>query len=103
VYYVYVIELDDSVGPRLNPKYPNVYVGQSFHPPDKRFAQHLGGVKAAKKVKNHGKWLRRKLYQNYNPIHTRDLALMSPILVCKLGVVAIPAGYREPWGLNPAF
>lgn len=75
MYYVYVIELDDSVGPRLNPKYPNVYVGQSFHPPDKSFAQHLGGVKAAKKVKNYGKWLRRKLYQHYNPIQTRDLAL----------------------------
>jgi hypothetical protein len=75
-YYVYVVELDDSVGQRVDPKYPNVYVGQSVHPPEKRFAQHKTGFKAGrKKVQKHGKWLRPKLYMRYNPIDTRNLAL----------------------------
>jgi hypothetical protein len=83
-YYVYVIELEDSVGPRFNAKFPNVYVGQSVHPPDERFAQQLAGIKAGrKKVQKHGKWLRRKLYESYNPIDTRQLALAREAWLAK--------------------
>jgi predicted GIY-YIG superfamily endonuclease len=75
MYYVYVIELDNTVGARENAKYPNAYVGQTYLQPDERFAQHKAGIKAAKAVKNHGKWLRRKLYEKYNPVDTRNQAL----------------------------
>ena len=73
-YHVYVIELDDAVGPRSNPKYPNVYVGQSWLSPDERFVQHRTGIHASRYVKKHGKWLRPKLYEQHNPIATQDEA-----------------------------
>jgi hypothetical protein len=74
VYYVYVIELTDEAGPRLNPRRACVYVGQSVHTPDERFRQHKAGYKASRKVQRHGRWLRRKLYEQYNPIATREEA-----------------------------
>lgn len=65
-YYVYVIELDDAVGPRANSRYPPVYVGQSVVPPDERFTQHKAGYKASRHVRKHGKWLRKRLYERMN-------------------------------------
>ncbi len=57
------LSLHDSVGERLNPAYPSVYVGQSVHPPEERFAQHGAGYKASRYVRNHGRWLRPSLYR----------------------------------------
>ncbi len=74
-YYVYVIELSDAIGPRLDPEKPHVYVGQSAHPPDVRFAQHQAGYKAARSVRRFGTRLKPRLYQNYNPPATREEAL----------------------------
>ncbi len=74
MYYVYVIELTDDAGPRPNPRRACVYVGQSVHIPDERFRQHKAGYKASRKVRQHGRWLRRKLYEQYNPITTRQEA-----------------------------
>jgi hypothetical protein len=76
-YYVYVIELDDGIGPRTNPKYPSVYVGQSVVPPDERWAQHKTGYKASRHVKKHGRWLRRRLYEQLNPLPNREAALAA--------------------------
>lgn len=73
-YSVYVIELDDAIGPRKNPDYPHVYVGQTWLSPDERFAQHKAGIRASRHVRKHGKWLRRRLYEKYNPIATQDQA-----------------------------
>lgn len=74
-YYVYVIELADSVGPRLNARYPSVYVGQSACLPAIRFSQHKAGYRASRYVRRHGLWLRHRLYRRYNPVPTRDKAL----------------------------
>lgn len=73
-HYVYVIELDDAVGPRVNAQYPSVYVGQSYLLPEERFKQHIAGYKAARVVKKYGRWLRRGLYARYNPISGRKEA-----------------------------
>jgi hypothetical protein len=79
VYSIYVIEISDERGPRLNPKYPNVYVGQTALTPEERFAQHQVGYKASRYLWKGGKgrgqwlglWLKRGLYEQYNPIETR--------------------------------
>jgi hypothetical protein len=74
-----VIEISDERGPRLNPKYPSVYVGQTALTPDARFTQHRAGYKASRYFWKGGKgcgqwlalWLKRRLYEGYNPIETR--------------------------------
>src|SRR6266487_480369 len=62
-YYVYVIELDDTVGDRRDPKHPSVYVGQSAVPPAERFRQHKEGYRSSRHVRKHGKHLRPGLYR----------------------------------------
>jgi hypothetical protein len=79
VYSVYVIEISDERGPRLNPKYTNVYVGQTALTPEERFAQHKVGYKTSRYLWKGGKgrgqwlglWFKRRLYEGYNPIETR--------------------------------
>jgi GIY-YIG catalytic domain len=73
-YYVYVIQLDDAVGKRDNPRYPPVYVGQSARPPRERFEQHKSGHRASRVVRKHGKWLRWRLFDRYNPLPSRQAA-----------------------------
>ena len=79
-YYVYVIELDQSVLEikkfrDKNPKFfkgdPCVYVGQSAKKPNIRFEQHKEGYKANRYAKRFGLKLRPDLYEKYNPIPTR--------------------------------
>jgi hypothetical protein len=80
-----VIEISDERGPRLNPKYPNVYVGQTALTPEARFAQHKVGYKTSRYLWKGGKgkgqwlglWLKRRLYERYNPIETRAEAERS--------------------------
>jgi hypothetical protein len=74
-YYVYVVELDDAVGPRRNPGYPSVYVGQSVVPPNERLRQHKDGYRSSRYVRKHGKHLRPGLYRRFNPMATRDEAV----------------------------
>jgi hypothetical protein len=74
-YYVYVVELDDAVGPRLNPRYPSVYVGQSVVSPKERFRQHKDGYRSSRYVRKHGKYLRPRLYGQFNPMSTREEAV----------------------------
>ena len=76
-YYVYVIELDDSVGPRRDPRYPSVYVGQSVVPPAERFRQHKEGYRSSRHVRKHGKYLRPRLYRHFNPMATRSEAIAT--------------------------
>jgi len=82
-YHVYVIELDDAIGPRLNSKFPNIYVGQSWLSPKERFGQHRDGVHASRHATKHGKWLRPKLYERYNPIPTQDEAIAMEALLAE--------------------
>jgi hypothetical protein len=74
-YYVYVVELDDAVGPRRDPRHPSVYVGQSVVPPAERLRQHKDGYRSSRYVRRYGKRLRPRLYQRFNPMATRDQAV----------------------------
>jgi predicted GIY-YIG superfamily endonuclease len=76
-YYVYVVELDDAVGPRRNPRYPSVYVGQSVVPPKDRLRQHKDGYRSSRYVRKYGKHLRPRLYRHFNPMATRDEAVAA--------------------------
>jgi len=73
-YYVYVIELSDEAGERVNPAKPCVYVGQSACTPEERFRQHRAGYRAAPKARRFGKYLRPRLYKQFNPLSTREAA-----------------------------
>lgn len=72
---VYVVELDDAVGPRRDPRYPSVYVGQSAVPPAERLRQHKDGYRSSRYVRRYGKHLRPRLYRRLNPMATRDQAV----------------------------
>jgi hypothetical protein len=82
-YYVYVIRLDDTVmksrrfrvsNPYMNIDLPCFYVGQSCHPPEIRFWQHKQGYKGNRFVKEFGLGLCPRLYERFNPIHSRKEA-----------------------------
>ena len=98
-YYVYVIELEQSVSDikkfrDKNPKYskgdPCMYVGQSSKKPHIRFEQHKEGYKSNTYAKRFGLRLRPDLYEKYNPIPTRKDAEEIEEM---LGVVLRNQGY----------
>ena len=79
-YFVYVIELDQSVAQlnrfrKKNPKYLKgnccVYVGQSSRKPALRFEQHKEGYKSNTYARRFGTKLVPDFYEKYNPIPTR--------------------------------
>jgi predicted GIY-YIG superfamily endonuclease len=76
-YYVYVVELDDTVWQqarfrRANPDYmharPCVYVGMTGLDPDRRFDKHKAGIQANRYVRDFGLRLLPELYEVYNPM-----------------------------------
>lgn len=82
-FYVYVIGLDKEVLNNKkflerNPNYvegkPCVYVGQSAHPPEKRFANHKSGHKQNNYARDYGLYLQPRLYKDINPLCTREEA-----------------------------
>lgn len=82
-YYVYVIRLDNAVlksgkfrrrNPDVNTSLPCFYVGQSCHPPEKRFWQHKKGYKSNRFAKEFGLGLCPQFYENFNPIRSRKEA-----------------------------
>ena len=84
-YNIYVIELDRSVleSKRFRDANPNMssegrcfYVGQSYLPPEERFQQHKDGYKANKLVKEYGIHLIRSICNEYNPVASREEALL---------------------------
>jgi hypothetical protein len=70
-YRVYVIELDDRVGKRVSPRLPAVYVGQTAHSPEERFANHKRGHRASRHVRRYGTRLRPDLFAHLAPVATR--------------------------------
>ena len=91
-YFVYVIELDQSVSDikKFRTKNPNyikgvdcLYVGQSSRKPDIRLEQHKEGYKANKYAKYYGIKLRPDLYERYNPIPTRKDAEEIEVMLGK--------------------
>ena len=76
-YNVYVVELDNEVlkakrflekNPNHNPAKACLYVGMTGLSPDERFQNHKDGYKANRYVKKYGKYLRRRMYEKYNPL-----------------------------------
>jgi hypothetical protein len=76
-YFVYVIELSDSVWNearfrRANPDYrlgkPFVYVGMTGIGPDVRFDKHKAGIQSNRFVRDYGLRLLPRLYEVYNPM-----------------------------------
>jgi hypothetical protein len=66
---VYVVLLDDKIGPRRNAKQPSVYVGMTGLTPEERFANHKCGYKAGKGyVRDFGIRLMPELYSHHNPM-----------------------------------
>ncbi len=81
-YTVYVIELDPEVLTKArfrnrNPGYregkPCVYVGSTAHSPEKRFKQHIDGIRFRYNIyaRDFGFRLRPRLYKNYQGYKTR--------------------------------
>ncbi len=74
-YHVYVIELKPELGHRRDcagaDGGPPVYVGQSAHTPEVRFAQHRAGHRASRVVRAHGVRLRPDLSEAWGPYGSR--------------------------------
>ena len=58
-------------------RFPCVYVGQSWYPPEIRFAQHQAGIRAARCVKNFGVQLVPALYEHLPEIASKKEALAA--------------------------
>jgi hypothetical protein len=70
-YSIYIVELSRACTTRPCALAP-LYVGQTAHSPDHRFAQHkVGGKLAAKKVYRFGLKLRLDLMKGIGPFSTR--------------------------------
>ena len=76
-HHVYVVELtpaalDDrrfvAANPDRRADKPCLYVGMTGHTPEKRFENHLNGVRAARLVRKYGVRLRPRFYQHLNPM-----------------------------------
>ena len=79
-YGVYVIELDKGANRYLNLSFdlplPVVYVGQSWHPPEHRFRQHMeGGRLASRIVVRNGVRLRPDLYEHLPRVRAKEEAI----------------------------
>ncbi len=92
---VYVVGLDKAIlnerkfvkeNPDHDPKKACLYVGMTGLSPDKRFENHKKGYKASKYVKKYGRWLRRRLYEKYNPMTHQEAKRMEKELARKLRV-----------------
>ncbi len=73
-YNVYVVELSDEAGKRVDPRFPCVYVGQTVRTPEERFYQHRTGNKSSRWVKKYGLRLRPDLSEHLNPVRDRVTA-----------------------------
>jgi hypothetical protein len=94
-YRVYVIELSrDCV---TNPgNLPPLYVGQTAHPVEHRFAQHkAGGRLASSKPHRYGVRLRYDLFVGIRPLATREEAERAERVVAE---VLERRGHRVFWG-----
>jgi hypothetical protein len=78
VWHVYVIELKGSVGPRMNPQLPWVYVGQTSRDVELRYRQHADGVRNSRgplysrAANQHHLCLRPDLYENEPTLFSAD-------------------------------
>lgn len=87
VWTLYVIELDDAVGPRADPALPWVYVGETSLTPEERFEQHMTkatnnkGPLYSRVVAKHGLRLRPDLYSDQPLRYTSQDAKIAEALL----------------------
>lgn len=83
---VYVVRLNDEIGPRKLAALPNLYVGRSALPPEDRFFQHKQGIKKGKGyVYRYGEWLMFRLFRNLPTYkYTNDVLRAEKDLALKL-------------------
>jgi hypothetical protein len=94
-YSIYVIELSRDCTPEPCALAP-LYVGQTAHAPEHRFAQHLaGGRLAAGKAHKYGVKLRWDLMKPIAPVATRKEAEAVERAVAE---ALIRRGHRVFWG-----
>ena len=76
-YSVYVVELDPEVlkerkfvaaNPDADPSKPCLYVGMTGLNPTERLENHRAGYKSNRFVHRYGKYLRRKMFEKFNPM-----------------------------------
>src|SRR2546426_333075 len=94
-YSIYIIELSRDCTPEPCALAP-VYVGQTAHTPEHRFAQHkAGGKLAAGKAHTFGIRLRRDLMKGIGPYATRKEAEAAEQAVAE---ALEKRGHRVFWG-----
>jgi hypothetical protein len=83
-HHVYVVLLDERAGKLLKRTHPGrdqakpcVYVGMTGLVPEKRFANHKAGIKAAKIVRRFGLRLLPELFAHLNPMPFEAAATME--------------------------
>jgi hypothetical protein len=90
---IYVVALDRSVlkvrrfaqaNPNHDPQKACLYVGMTGLTPDERYANHKRGYRASRYVRKYGMFLRRKLYEKYNPMTYEDAQKMEVELAQRL-------------------
>lgn len=95
VYSVYIIELDRKCV-KVPCAFAPLYVGQTAHSPEERFAQHkAGGMLAAGKPHRFGVRLRYDLMKGIGPFTTRRHAEAAEMAVA--GALE-KRGHRVFWG-----
>jgi hypothetical protein len=94
-YCIYIIELSRACTPQPCALAP-LYVGQTAHPPEHRFAQHkAGGKLAAGKPYKYGVRLRHDLMKGIGPFATRKQAEAAEKAVAE---ALERRGHRVFWG-----
>ena len=80
---VYVVELEKEVlsipkfvkaNPDHDPEKACFYVGMTGLTPQERFKNHKAGHKANRYVRDHGRYLRKKMFQKFNPMTREEAA-----------------------------
>ena len=95
MYRIYIIELARACVKEPCALAP-LYVGQTAHTPEHRFAQHkAGGKLAARKPHKFGVRLRYDLMQGIGPFTTRDDAEAAEKVVAE---ALVRRGHRVFWG-----
>jgi hypothetical protein len=95
VYFIYIIELARTCV-RQPSAYAPLYVGQTAHTPEQRFAQHkAGGKLAAGKPHKFGLRLRYDLMKGIGPLSTRAEAERTEKAVAE---ALKRRGHRVFWG-----
>ena len=83
-HFVYVVELDEVAAPGAELRFAPVYVGMTGLTPEKRFANHKRGHKAARVVRRYGVRLLPALYEHLNPMTYGEAVRMEVDLAQEL-------------------